>query len=98
MGDLFEGNTNYIRTLALGAIKNRIILTLASIDGTISLWDVHTRTNFGKVSIGTHISSIDFRSDIGILVGLKKGILAIEVQRMLADQITQGDTQPIAYT
>jgi WD40 repeat protein len=77
---LLEGHTKGISALKLGTFEDRDVILAAGYDGTIRVWDARTYMERLVIRLGIPIQSIDYRTNIGLVVGLTAGLLLIEMQ------------------
>jgi WD40 repeat protein len=79
IGPSFKGHTGSVRSLALGAVEGCAVLVSGGDDGTVRMWDMRSRIALLVVRMGQEVKSVHLRSDIGLIIELKTGLLAIEV-------------------
>jgi hypothetical protein len=51
-------------------------------DETVRLWDARSHLGWFAVRMGTPVTYVVFRSDVGLVVGLTTGILALEIREI----------------
>jgi WD40 repeat protein len=74
-----KGHAERVAAVALAAVDGRQVLLSGSWDGTARLWDPRTHVERLAVTVGRRVNFVDSRPDVGLVVGLQTGILALEI-------------------
>jgi WD40 repeat protein len=80
IGKPLEGHTDQIVAVALGVVGGRAVVLSGSRNGTVRLWDARTHMGLFAVSVGRGVKSIFCRPELGVIVGLDTGFIALEVR------------------
>jgi WD40 repeat protein len=80
IGKPLEGHTDYVTAVALGVVDGRQVLLSGSWDQTVRIWDAKNHLGWFALRVGTPVTCVDFRSDIGLVLGLTTGIFALEIR------------------
>jgi WD40 repeat protein len=73
-------HTARVKAVAIGTTDTRPIAISGGEDGTIRLWDARTQMELRVVKVGASVTSIDYRSDLGVLVGSNTGIILLDIR------------------
>jgi WD40 repeat protein len=80
IGKPLEGHTSVVSAVALGAVDGRAVVVSGSPDETVRLWDARTHQGWFAVRMGMPVTYVDSWPDVGLLIGLLRGFLALEIR------------------
>jgi WD40 repeat protein len=88
------GHKQSVTAVAFGTVDGRTIVVSGSNDATILVWDARTHRSLLAAWVGEAVTSLGYLCDFGILVGMKTGLLALEIRVPFANEAQAGDAHP----
>jgi WD40 repeat protein len=73
-------HANAVRAVAIGNFESRLLMVAGCDDGTVCLWDASAHTRWFAVRVGMPVTYVEFRSEIGLVVGSNAGILTLDLR------------------